>query len=511
MALLVVGGCSSAPVETERADRIDDPAAGPTADDAGSAVETTTVPPTTGPPATVPRTTGPTTEPGQATSGPATGLGDPLFPELGAPDVDVLSYDVALDIDPRTSSIEGAVTVEANVAPDVGQLALDARDLDISGVTVDGADAPFDIRPGELLIELPPDRGPVVTAEVAYSATPAGRGVTDLGDGWYAAGDGSYVLNEPGGAHRWMPSNDHPSDKATWRFELGVPDGFEAIANGEMEQRGDGDRPWVWSQSQPMATYLVQLIVGDYTLVTGEPFVSADGDEIPLLHVEPDASADGFDDFYAVTDDQLVYFEELFGPYPLDRYGLAFVSDFPRSVAMETQGRSMFSADGFDDFDGSGSVTFEQHLLLAHELAHQWFGNAVSPADWGDIWLNESFATYAQWLWLDEAGFASVGEQAGEALTRRQDGSASTGEPTAANLFGYEVYDGGATVLHALRRTIGDDDFFELLRRWVESNAGTSQSTEAFIALAETVSGMELGAFFDDWLFATDLPDRYPG
>jgi len=285
-----------------------------------------------------------------------------------------------------------------------------------------------------------------------------------------------------------------------------APEGLAAIANGDLEQRGDAEQPWVWSQSEPMSTYLVQLIVGDYTVVTGAPFVSGDGDEIPLVHVVPTEAGVDLTDYLEVTDEQLVFFENLFGPYPLDRYGLALVADFPRGLAMETQGRSMFNADTFD-----GPVGYEQHLLLAHELAHQWFGNAVSPAEWDDIWLNESFATYAQWLWLDEAGLGDLEGMATSSLGARQNGTEATGDPDARNLFGFESYDGGAVVLHALRLTMGDEDFFALLSSWVATNTHTSQSTAAFIALAEQVSGIELEEFFDSWLFATDLPDRFPG
>ncbi len=507
-ALFLGGACGSAAVETERADRAADQPTATTAveefPDAGEtsvpADTSTTSAPTSSTPAT-PATSEAAPPGGRAAS---TGVGDPLFPDLGSSDVDVLAYDVRLEIDAQGDSIRGAVTVDAVVTDGVGQLALDADGLDVSSVTVDGVDASFTTGPGELLIELPADREPTVTAVVSYAATPEPVGLGELGAGWYPTPGGSYVLNEPAGAHTWMPSNDHPSDKAQWRFELQVPDGLAAIANGELEQRGDGSNPWIWSQSEPMSTYLAQLIVGRYELIEDDPYVSVDGDVIPLLHALPAGSGDRYAQLLAVNDEQLPFFEGLFGPYPLERYGLAFVDDFPRGLAMETQGRSMFEAAVAD------ASAYEQHLVLAHELAHQWFGDAVSPAEWDDIWLNESFATYAQWLWSEEAGFAPVDQVASASLRARQNGSEATGSPTAGNLFGFESYDGGAVILHALRLTIGDDVFFDLLRTWVDTYAGTAQSTETFIALAEDVSGRDLGAFFDDWLYATDLPDAFP-
>ncbi len=191
--------------------------------------------------------------------------------------------------------------------------------------------------------------------------------------------------------------------------------------------------------------------------------------------------------------EQMAFFEDRFGPYPLDRYGLAFVEDL-RNLAMETQGRSLFGADDFDD--RAVSATSPQ-LLLSHELAHQWFGNAVSPAMWSDIWLNESFTTYAQWLWLDHVGLQPLDGYADAMLRQRQTGGGSTGEPTLDDMFGFNRYDGGAVVAHALRATMGDDAFFELLTRWVDDHVGTSQTTETFIALATEVHGADLTAFFD--------------
>ncbi len=499
VAALLGAACASASVESERADRIAPQPADTVPDDGAST--------------TAPAELDQPTEPDEPDDEPearptreaSTSAGDPLFPELGSSDVDVLTYDVRLDI--GDAEIRGDVVVEAAVPLEVSQLALDAVGLTVSSVTVDGEAAVFEQLDAELLIELPIGRAERVTAVVEYSASPRPIRSSDLSAGWFDVPGGSYVLNEPDGARTWLPSNDHPSDKALWRFQLGVPAGTVAVANGELEQRGDGTRPWVWSQTQPMSTYLVQLIVGDYVLVEDEPYVSVDGDEIELLHVAPPDLVDRFQPYFDLTGVQLDFFEEWFGPYPLDRYGLAFVSGFPPGLAMETQGRSMFGPDNF----GGGEPGFGQHLLLAHEIAHQWFGNAVSPAEWDDIWLNESFASYAQWMWLDEVGQASVDDLAGASLRGRQGGGAATGLPTASTMFGFESYDGGAVVLHALRATIGDDAFFELLQRWAAVNVGTSRSTADFIDLAEMVTGTDLTVFFDDWLFATDLPDEFPG
>jgi len=282
-----------------------------------------------------------------------------------------------------------------------------------------------------------------------------------------------------------------------------VGEGLTAVANGHLvEQRpGAGTTTWVWEQREPMATYLVQLLVGDYEIVDG-----GTAGTVPLTHVALRQDVARIQPYFDVTDDQLAFFEPLFGPYPLDQYGLAFAPS-AGGLAMEMQGRSMFSRDDF-----SGVLDDRAHFFLSHELAHQWFGDAVTPADWSDLWLNESFATYGQWLWLDHVGIESLDSVTSRMLAARQfPGIDATGRPTVGNLFGFERYDGGAVVVHALRREIGDDAFFTLLQRWVADNDGASRTTEDFTALAAEVAGRDLTTFFATWLDGRSLPPTYPG
>jgi aminopeptidase N len=473
----------------------------------------TASPPATDPPATDPTETGPpTTEPPATTSLPegesSDTAGDSLLPELGSADLDVQAYDVRLAYDPETRQLDGTVTISTAVARAVDELILDAGDLTVETVSLDGAAAEFEHGDGELVVDAGDGVGPAAAnepVEVAVTYRDEAGAVPSSGlspEGWFPTDTGSYVLNEPDGAHTWMPVNDHPSDKATWRFELTVPDGTAAIANGHLvEQRdGPGQDTWVWEQREPMATYLVQLLTGDYEVLDG-----GSAGDTPLVNVALRGDVEQMQPYFDLTDDQIAFFEPLFGPYPLDQYGLAFTESFP-GLAMETQGRSLFSRDDFTEAE-PGLV---QQLLLAHELAHQWFGNAVTPADWSDLWLNESFASYAQWLWLDHIGLWDLEAQAEANLRQRQSPTEPTGEPTRGNLFGYERYDGGAVVVHALRGQLGDDAFFELLRRWVADNDGTSRTSADFIELAEEIGGQQLDTFFATWLYADALPPEYP-
>jgi aminopeptidase N len=500
IAAAVLAACTSPGVRSESAQRT--PSSPPS--------PPTTAPSSTDPPIPAPPTSvdpGTTTTP--ATTDASTSAGDELYPELGSADLDVAHYDVQLDYDPASNELSGTVSIDVAVDRRTPQLAFDAVGLTVESVTVDGEPAEFDTTASELLVtpDIPvgPSRtGRPTNVEIAYRDQPGPADTTaSLPVGWFTTRRGAYVLNEPDGARSWLPSNDHPSDKATWRFAITVPAGTTAVANGTLvgERLDTDDSTWVWRQDDPMATYLVQLLVGDYRVLDGGRAAG-----VPIVNVALAADVERMQPYFDLTPPQMEFFERILGPYPLDGYGLA-MSDSVPGLAMETQGRSLFSRS---DFQG-GEPGYIEHLLLAHELAHQWFGNAVTPAAWRDIWLNESFASYAQWLWLEEAGLEDLEVVAQSNLEARQQPTRPTSEPTAETLFDYESYDGGAVVLHALRKVVGDDAFFEILRRWVADNNGQSRTTDDFVALAEQVAGRSLDEWQAEWLDAAALPAQFPG
>ncbi|MGD9998039.1 MAG: M1 family metallopeptidase [Ilumatobacteraceae bacterium] len=513
LCLALVAACSAdhsvratRSVEVGSVDSV--PAPSTSAADEPSPPETS--PPTTAPPTappTVPQSTPPSTEPTVPPGGlvpNGDGVGDQLFPDLGNPGIDVLDYALDLTYDRDADSIAGSVTLTMQITDERGELTLDSSGPEVSSVTVDGVDARYVEDDPELRITPAATlhAGDVVEVRVEYSVVPSFDDGDIIPSGWFNTPAGSYVLNEPDGASSWLPSNDHPSDKATWTFEITVAPGATAVANGALVSSTDGPdgATWVWREDDPMPTYLMLLVTGDYEIVEG---TTPDG--LPLVSAVLRSDRQRAQPYLDSLDDQIDFFDDWFGPFPLDRYGIAITDSFG-GLAMETQGRSLFSRD---DLNGDSGPL--QELLLSHELAHQWFGDAVSPLQWRDIWLNESFATYGQWMWLEHVQQGTVEGEAERSLDGRlaQRGN-PTGSPDADDLFGFNSYDGGAVVLHALRRTIGDDHFFDLLQRWVAENTGTSRSTQDFIALAEEVSGTDLEEFFDDWLFATKLPSAYP-
>ncbi len=433
------------------------------------------------------------------------GIGDELYPALGNPGVDVQDYVLDIDYDRAAGVVRGRVTLEIEFTEARDEFTLDSLGPVVTRVTIDGAAADFELDEPELRIT-PAESievGDVHRVLVEFSVDPdEASSLAGLPSGWFATAGGSYVLNEPDGARTWFPSNDHPSDKATWTFRITVPAGVTAVANGRlvgMTPGGNGDT-WEWREDEPMPTYLMQVLTGDYEIIESE---TSGGLELVSAVLRDDVAQ--MQPFIDGIEAQVAFFESLFGPYPLDRYGIAVADSFG-GLAMETQGRSMFSREDLRIAGG-----YVEELLLAHELAHQWFGNAVSPGAWEDIWLNESFATYAEWLWLEEIGLTSVNVETEQALRNRQSGAGTaTGSPLADDLFGYNSYDGGAVVVHALRLTVGDDAFFRVLRDWVDDYEGTSRTTAEFIALAEDLSGRLLDDFFDQWLFADVPPATFP-
>ncbi len=313
--------------------------------------------------------------------------------------------------------------------------------------------------------------------------------------GWVTTRDGAMVVSEPDGSATWFPVNDHPTDKSTYAFEITVPEGLVAVANGLLvgSETADGKTTWTWDAPDLMAAYLATATVGDFRL---EQYTAPNG--IPIIDaIDPSRSASQVSSL-ARTGAMLTFFEERYGPYPFVSYG-AIVDDDSVGYALETQTRSFFSRS-------AGEST------VAHELAHQWMGNQVSPGQWADIWLNEGWATYSSWIWREHRELTTAQAEFDEVYGLPA--SASTwntvlADPGPLGLFGDAVYDRGAALLHALRLEMGDDAFWELAQTWVERYGGGTATTADFIGLAEEVSGQDLGDFFQVWAYEPTKPTSW--
>ncbi len=566
------------------------------------------------------------------------GIGDPFFPQLGNGGYDALHYTLDLSVDVASNTIIGTTTMEAQATE-----ALSAFNLDFVGLTVDEIqvdDVPADYSRHERELTIIPSQpllnGEIFTVIVSYSGVP-GEGVPgefpteDIG--WINYEDGVVVISEPTGAAAWYPVNDHPLDKATYTLRIAVPDPYMAVANGLWQEtvETDGATTYVWESSYPMASYLVTVNVAELVTQTEE------GPEgLPIRNFFPPHLAEEAAEVFGRQAEMIEFFSEIFGPYPFEAYGVV-LTDVDWGGALETQTLSVFDRGILDEDDAEelespmGLLTeATSEEIVAHELAHQWFGDSVSLETWQDIWLKEGSATYASWLWFEHSAgpevldeivreiYAAISElingsifpfgseptpfddlsgqealaqlrelgpdvladmeKLGEALDELTVDEASAedrtnlsdelilkiidvlpegelsgqemleilsalpvaemsgrevyqalivlnvynlggmeifqgtliaapGNPPADNLYNVSVYERGALTLHALRLEVGDETFFDIMRTYHDRYRYGNASTADFMAVAEEISGQELGQFFDAWLYEEAMPD----
>jgi aminopeptidase N len=451
----------------------------------------------------------------------ADGIGDSLYPQLGNGGYDVQHYQVVLDVMMDRNRVLGSTRIAALATQPLSAFNLDFNGLQVDSVVVDGQPAAFTRSGGELSITpmFPIAEGAQFITEIDYSGMPQSMlnvaGVAGL-VGWSYSGGRVYVAGEPVSASTWFPVNEHPLDKALYTFRITVPDPYVVAANGINTERisVDGRTTFIFEVNQPMASYLATLNIDQFVEQTQ---VLEDG--LLIRNYFPVGLADAAAEVFSRQPEMIAFFSERFGPYPFDVYG-AVVVNADLTFALETQTLSFFSRTLVDSYD-----SFSQESVIAHELAHQWFGNSVSLGDWSDIWLNEGFATYASWLWMehemgpayfedfirDQYDFISGVYYTEAGLTEAQvernlESWPILSEPDPGFLFHHVMYLRGGLVLHALRLEVGDETFFHILRTYHARFSGGTARTADFIAVAEEVSGRDLGAFFDSWLNKRSVP-----
>ncbi|HWS31863.1 MAG TPA: M1 family metallopeptidase [Actinoplanes sp.] len=429
----------------------------------------------------------------------ADGAGDPYFPKYGNGGYDVAGYDLDLKYEPAANRLDGTATITATATQDLSRFNLDLAGLAASAVTVDGAKATSAADGTELVIT--PATGIVsgrpFTVVVTYGGTPKPLENETLGSGgWLRSGkNGAIALGQPESASTWFPVNDHPTDKATFKLAMNVPEGVEVLSNGVPgEHRTSGGRTtWHWSEQSPMASYLSTVVIGQYRITStthqGRPMVTAIPESLPADG--PAAKS------LARTGEITDFLETRFGPYPFAANGGVVVDEEEIRYALETQSRPVYGNTFF--------VSGENTAVVAHELAHQWFGDSVALTRWQDIWLNEGFATYAEWLWSEHSGDDTV-QELFDRQYRAFDWSEPPGDPTPQRLFSTSVYQRGGMTVHALRKTIGDEAFFKLLKDWTSTHRDGNVTTAQFIEAASTAAGKPLDDFFKAWLNGTSKP-----
>jgi len=430
----------------------------------------------------------------------STSGGDPYFPASGNGGYQVEHYDLDISYDPATKAFRSTAEITLQATADIDSFSLDLRDFTVDSVRVGGLAAQFTHVDGELVVRVRPKlkAGTTQTVTVTYGGT-AGNplDVEEAAYGFYTFADGAFTANEPDGASTWYPVNDIPTDKATYDIAITVPRGYTGIANGELVSSTTtaGRTRWEWTSADPMASYLSTASIGNYDFTQqvgpgGLPILNFVDQDLTVAGRATTAAS------LALQPEMIAFFEGIYGPYPFGSFG-AIVDDDSVGYALETQTRPIYSRSASES-------------TVAHELAHQWVGNSVSPQSWRDIWLNEGFATYSQWLWTESRGGPTAQDSYDEIAAIPADDEFWTDvvvvDPGPLGLFTGPVYDRGAATLHALRLEVSEEAFHEILRRWTGDNADGNVTTSDFVALSEEVSGQELDAFFTDWVVDTDKP-----
>ncbi|MFJ9587739.1 M1 family metallopeptidase [Streptomyces acidicola] len=427
---------------------------------------------------------------------------DPYFPANGDPRYRVHRYELALDYRPGPNRLAGTARINAIAGrAALSEFQLNLADFKIGRVKVDGRAPHYTHRGGKLRIRpaKPVRAGAAFTVEVHWSGNPRPVSSPWGGLGWEELADGALVASQPVGAPSWYPCNDRPADKASYQISVTTPSAYQVVAGGRLLTRTTkaSTTTWVYEQSAPTSSYLVGLSIGKYQAVLlGDPGLGG----VPQHGHIPASLLPEFSRDFARQPAMMELFQELFGPYPFGGYAVV-VTEEELDVPVEAQGLSVFGANHVDGARGS-------ERLIAHELAHQWFGNSVSLADWRHIWLNEGFAKYAEWLWSERSGGRTAQQLAAAAhrLLSSLPQDLRLADPGRKLMFDDRLYQRGGLVLHAVRCALGDDAFFRMLRAWASTHRDGTVTTAAFQTHVARYASEPLDYLFASWLHKTALP-----
>ena len=429
---------------------------------------------------------------------------DPYLPQNGNRGYRVSRYELDLQYKVYSNRLVGKAAITAVTTEVRAKYTLDlSQSLSVTKVSINGSRAAKHTHQHGKLTVTPQDKVPAggaLSITVQYAGIP--RPIRSLwGEvGWEELTEGAMDASQPNGAASWFPCDDHPSSKASYRIAITTDSPYYALANGSLvrKQTKASHTTWVYEQPEPMATYLATLQIGPYQR---RRFV---GSDVPMSAILPARLRVPFDYDFERQPQMMDTFVRLFGPYPFAEYSVV-VTDDALEIPIEAQGLSIFGANHCDGRRGA-------ERLVAHEMAHQWFGNSLTISSWKDIWLHEGFACYAEWLWSEESGGPTADQMARAArhtLSRLPE-DIVVGDPGPEKMFDDRVYKRGALTLHALRIELGDEQFFGLLHEWTDKYKHSSVTSEEFTDLAAHYTSLPLRPLWDAWLREKELPELPP-
>jgi len=421
---------------------------------------------------------------------------DSVYFERGDPRIDALHYDLTLDWAPATRTLAGHEVLTLRATANAAHVQLDLTDaLVVSRARVDGRPAGFEQAGDLLTVEGPFGAGTVYRIVLEYAGTPRPAAtVSDRRDldqvGFSISGDDQVTtLQEPVGAFTWYAANDQPSDKAFYDFTLRVPAPWVGVANGQLLSRGvdAGDTVTRWHLDQPGSSYLVALAFGPLTLTR-----AGDVDGVPITYWTPIGDAATLRRI-AATPRLLAWVQRRLGPYPFASLGILVPEYFP--TGMETQTMISLSA--------RFPAGLDMDAVLVHEIVHQWYGDEVTPSDWRDMWMNEGMAMYIQKVWEAERDGRTIERVIQELAPREAGFRRQFGPPGAYERRSFaqgNVYYGPAMMWDTLRRRVGDETFWRLVRTWPTVHRYGNASREDLVAWFNEQTGQDLTSFFQAWL-----------
>ena len=433
-------------------------------------------------------------------------VGDRLFPALGNGGYDAEGYELNLNYTPVLHSLNGTTIMTARATQDLTRLSLDFQGYDISAVIVDGAAAGYERTDTKLRITpaKPIAKDTIFTVLTSYDGSPPV--ITDpdgSSEGFVQTTDGAFVAGEPMGSMGWFPCNNHPSDKATFKLSMTVPALDTVVGNGVLVSSAiDGaDRTWVWEETHPMAPYLATATLGIFQVT--------ESDHAGLHYYDAIDPTSGVAPGVASEPDAIALFSSKYGDYPFSWTG-GIVDTAPDiGYALETQTKPIYPLGALTDAS-----------TVSHELAHQWFGDSLSPKRWEDIWLNEGFAEFSSWLFGETTGDEDPTKARFDATyAAHDDADAFWKVKPAAPADGAELFDSdamytrGAMTLAALRQILGDTTFFAIMRKWATDHRYGNVQTSDFTDLVKSDSGKpaeRLDEFFGQWLYTSGKPKITP-